>query len=425
MAFLFMAGAFAAIAAGRYFSGRWLTPFNAYLFAQGFLLGIAFLKLSPEMSDFHISTWLAVISSMLAFGIGSLLGRFEKPGHLEPNSTFEKEFETTFLHLASRIQPLLLISFSIGVYLSYQSAGQWPAFSSSPEDSRILFAWPGFAGVMFFQVIYILALCSVVLLTKENGFLWRILGVTGIAFPVLVSGLSGMRFYGILVIISILFFRDSKRPLKLSHLIISGVAIVSLLVFLFLVRLNLLNATAINFGLQHRESLKALYMPIYLYVANNYWNLDWLFLHHDTFRSLESSFGYFSFSGLIYPTHFTFALDDALETSMRFVSVLKIPNFNTTSYQGVLFVDFGWPGLLIIPLVWGYFSTVVHRRATKSECIYYRILYAILGFSIFFSFFVWIFQQPSFVIGLLFVLAMGAFAKINSTRRLNASKAKG
>jgi oligosaccharide repeat unit polymerase len=397
----------------RIFSDRgrsWLAPWNGYLFAQGFCLGVAYLKLVPTMSDFELSTWLAVWLSAISFFAGSIFafGAFRRKG-LEIRDT--READQVVLKLAKGAFPILLVCFTIGVYMSYKSANGWPMFAESPEDARKKFAWPGFIGVMFFQSIYCLALAGMAIRKIGDSKSWRLAGLVGILFPIFVGVLSGMRFYAFLVGLSWILFEDVLKPIRVGRLLGLGLVIIGVLMSVFLGRMGMLNWSSISFGLTHLEYAKTVYVPLYLYIANNFWNLDWMFHLHESTRSVTSTLGYSSFWGFLYPTYMTFPIDRAFDLEMQFQSILKIRSLNTTTYQGVLFVDFGWIGLATIPGILGFASSWSFLKAKRTGGVGDSLMHAVLGFAIFFGFFTWIPRQPSYAFGMILVLLLAGFAK--------------
>jgi hypothetical protein len=113
----------------------------------------------------------------------------------------------------------------------------------------------------------------------------------------------------------------------------------------------------------------------------------------------------------------TFPIDEAYRLGDTFASILKLKSLNTTSYQGVLFIDFGWLGLFVIPLILGYLSSLAFIRGRRGLSFYDALLHGVLGFSVLFSFFTWIPQQPSWSFGIIYLLTLGGLARHNAARK--------
>lgn len=389
---------------------NWLAPWNCYVIAQVILLGVAYLKLDPLMEDFSLETWIAVILSGASFFCGCLMavGAF---GKIRAASARNSEFDEAYLHLIRMSLLPVFIVFVIGTILSYRSAGGWPVRMIDPEEARRKFAWPGFGPVMCFQLIYVLALSGMAVWKIETRRAWRIIGAIAVAVPVGVGALSGMRFYSFLIIATLILFWDIYKPISLFKLVGAGIGIVGILVAIFLIRIGMFNSDTLRLALRYPEYAKSVCLPFYQYIANNFWNLDWLFRLHDRTHGTISTLGFQSFQGFVYPTHMTFPINDAYNLESRFTSVLKFKALNTTAYQGALFIDFGWTGLLVLPLILGYFSSLAFMKGRSTFGIFDALLYSVLGFSVVFSFFTWIPQQPSWAFGIIYLLILGLLAR--------------
>jgi len=393
-------------------AGRtWLAPWNGYLFAQVFLLGIAYLKLDPLMEDLCATTWLALILSGAAFFGGSILaaGVANRTDKLAVRSDL---YEKQFLRLLRGILPILLVVFLVGVWIAYKNAGGWPVWMADPEGARQRFAWPGFVGVMFFQSIYCLALLGMSVWKAEQYWFWKVLGGISVLGPILVGVFSGMRFYAFLVTFTLILFLDVRKVIPFGRLLWSLIAMICVLMWVFLVRLGMFRIDAFRTGFQNLGYAKNIYLPLYQYVANNFWNLDWMFRLDDSTRSMGTTLGYSSFYGFLYPTWTIFPIDAAYDLERRFNTVLKLKSLNTTTYHGVLFMDFGWIGLAIVPGLLGFVATWAFQRARAMGGTFEALLASVLGFSVFFSFFTWIPRQPSFAFGLLMILILGRLARV-------------
>ncbi len=388
----------------------WLSPWNGYLFAQFFCLGIAYLKLVPTMTDFRLNTWLAVVLSACGFFLGCGLSAKASStrGTIQASHEFQ---EQVIAKLFKGLLPVLMVFFLVGVWMALKSAGGWPIFMPDPEKARRLFAWPGFVGVMFFQTLYCLALAGMVVRKFEKAMIWRLFGLVAIVLPILAGVFSGMRFYSLLIGLSWVLFEDISKPIKLGKLL--GIVLVMLFVltWVFLVRIGLSGVQAISIGLGNLEYAENVYLPLYSYVANNFWNLDWMFYLDTKFRSIETTLGYTSFWGFLYPTYATFSIDDAFGLNDKFAMVLKTSSLNTISYQGFLYVDFGWIGLFIVPFFVGFISTWAYLRAKKTKGVFESLLHSIFGFGVFFCFFAWAPRQPSFAFGVMMVVVVAGIAK--------------
>jgi oligosaccharide repeat unit polymerase len=100
-----------------------------------------------------------------------------------------------------------------------------------------------------------------------------------------------------------------------------------------------------------------------------------------TSLELERTLGYSSFSSL------TPSVVRELIWGPKKNTFLVVETFNVTSYATPLYLDFGWPGVMMFTLLLTLVATYAFRRLLRTSSLYYLLLLAVLNHVIILSFF--------------------------------------
>ena len=158
---------------------------------------------------------------------------------------------------------------------------------------------------------------------------------------------------------------------------------------------------------------KVIELP-YIYVANNFWNLDYALnpqtsvAGHPPTYGLDHFFAQVPFiSGSLRKA---FGWDDMLNNS-----ITKLPGYNSVSYLWDIYKDFGGIGVAFVPFFWGILITWLYMRLRINLKMRYLLLYA---FAIVMVGSWWsnILYKISFIYGFL-ILAIFAITELCQTKK--------
>ena len=157
-------------------------------------------------------------------------------------------------------------------------------------------------------------------------------------------------------------------------------------------------------------------MP-YRYVANNYWNLDYV-LNPDPDRHIHSfTYGIDFFAGMLEYS----GVPGAIRTSMGWdglfnKSVEKIPGYNTTGYLWEVYKDFGLPGCFIFPFLAGLALSVLYARMNRERTLRRVMLYVLFIYFVGFWFFLAGYKQGLFWVWGILIYAISSICMTNRKR---------
>jgi oligosaccharide repeat unit polymerase len=149
----------------------------------------------------------------------------------------------------------------------------------------------------------------------------------------------------------------------------------------------------------------------YVYMANNYWNLDYALNPENYQAGHPTTYGYTTFSGVLDLVYIPGAgiLGTEIRESGGFEDMfhkqsVKSRGLNTFTYQWGLYKDFGLAGVLLIPFVVGILIGVFHRRMREQPDVFNIAVYSYLAFFVAFNWFTAMWELLNFVYGFIFVV---------------------
>lgn len=386
-------GLFALAAAILFLLGRkqvsLFSPLALYALGQVIPLGIAYLKIDDRMTDFHLATWFVWWGSLLSFLAGVALVS------LRPVSVFSAATEPILRNRKTLgVVLLAFLIYATTTLMGYAVHGSWPILSRHPENARMDFVklpFPLGLGQSFNWIL--LAMCPALAL-RSKGFL-RWLHVALLALSFLYGVLTGFRLVMLFALFSIVATRDLMvrriKPFRLAA------AFLAFLVFSS--AMLLVRSGHSSSGQRGAEKIAAGMMAegAYLYVANNFWNLDYAIT-----RQLGTNPHPHTLGGLFFEAPLSIIgpmgkVEESLDwDTWRNEKSIKYQSLNTISYQWSLVKEAGWFGVLFLPGLLGAFATLLYRKIVVHRSEWALLLYIPIGFSIFFSFFLYMYETPMY-----------------------------
>ena len=362
-------------------------PAAVYLFSQCTTLGVAWLRLSPLMSDWPATTWAIFAGSAFAFCAGCLCARFSWSARhpdeaLAPGAPSKELLGRTnagydwSLHMTLVVASFLF--FCAGVYAEYRELGTLIALS--PDISQLmtikgepkigLWGYPRSSGPM------VCMLCAVGCFRSLNPRRGLRLAFMILFLATLVLGTlaipNRLSIFAVLFTTAYLFNLASRRIRP--GIIVAGVAVVFAL---FVAMANLKGQTIAVQAL----SSKATWKIPYEYLANNWWNLDYAVNRRPDeavqppLFGLDAMHGAFEFLPGYNRIYRAYGWDGIFNEHS-----IKVSNLNTMPYQWGLYKDFGFAGCIVGPFLIGLFLGTLHALVRSRGSILQLLLYAHLLF---------------------------------------------
>ena len=353
------------------FKADYFRPQVLYFLVQMIMLGIAYLKIVPAMTDFKLNTWLVWGGGMAAFIGGACLAEMvwdAKGGARMPSSIS--------LHAAYSWQTHFLVSFLafgyffIGVIGVVSVAGNLVLLTDNPsawlagKDSPVL-KYADF----FTSGAMVVGLYAVASFKSMNPVRWvrnasRFMVVFTIALSFMTfpsRGINMLCFGFVLLLFNYMHGRFTWRSIMVVGLFV-------LVFFVFVASIKGQYGEVSADDLMDNKMAKSVMLLPYMYVANNYWNLDYAFNRPSDAFEHEWTYGIDAFYGL---THLL-QIGDGLQSSFGWdtpfnESVAKIPTLNTIPYLWDAYKDFGYLGLFFEPFFFGLLFGWLYRRMAVAK----------------------------------------------------------
>lgn len=370
--------------------GTLFTPWSLYAISQFGGMAFSLLKLHSAMTDPSATTWVVFWFSAAAFFLGCLIAS-GKECAVDPKR-FYRGIPAAWLIFG--FFSLLWLSSVLDGYLR---AGGWPAFQASADRAREAYA--DRSGIMWYtsQMGAVQGLLGLVVAHTAASRWMRCLGWLGWGAAVWVSFASGMRFGIVTLLVTLVILIDSTRkrisPLQaIGFLVVLGAGLSAMFIF----RQTHLQSFVDSIRIPWDQKIRLAILPIYTYIANCFWNLDSGLTGAAAGEHVEWGFGYWTFQGGLFFTHFHVALNNSYGFISNYFSFMKIPQLNTASWQWFVYMDFGWLGVMVYAFSWGAIATWLGRLASKH--VAYAILYAYMLFYVAMSFFTLFSMIPEMVL---------------------------
>lgn len=360
-------------------------PSTLYILVQAVMLGVAYLKLVPAMSDFKLNTWLVwgggaasfIVACFLTDLAWKMAGGPPLPAKVSIHGEYNwvRHFFLSFLAFGYFFIGVLgVISIAGNLVLLTDKPYMWLDGAHSP-----VLEYAGY----FTSGAMVVALFAVGAFKSMNPVRWvRYASRFMVVFTILLSfatfpsrGINMLCLGMVLLLIHFLHGRFTWKSLL----------VVAAFVFVFFIAVASLKG---QYGdsstdVTDNKVVKNLSLLPYMYVANNYWNLDYAFNRTSDIPEHSWTYGIDAFYGL---THIL-QIGDGLQTSFGWdtpfnESIVKSRGLNTVPYLWDAYKDFGYPGIFLVPFFFGVLFTFMYHHLAQ--------LKSPLGLLFFCTFMLWV-----------------------------------
>ncbi|MCK9181829.1 MAG: oligosaccharide repeat unit polymerase [Fibrobacteraceae bacterium] len=382
------------------------------------MLGVAYLKLNPAMTDFSLFTWMVWIGGLLSFLGGCFLmnlvwtsrngSPMDFPLKLHCEYDWNRHFLFSFVAFGY---------FLIGVFCVISIVGNLILFTDSPGSWMGKSPKVGAYAVFFCSspmVVSLFGVASFKSLNPSHRYIrWvsRFMAIFTTCLSFMTFPNRGTTFVcaGSLVVLYNYLHK------KLSFSLILIIAGIGLAAFILIAAIK--NQYGEGSVAGQIATSSVIDLP-YKYVANNYWNLDYALNKDSDEPEHPTTFGADIFYGVLYYTH----LPEALRTSFGWdtpynESVEKVNGLNTVSYLWDAYKDFGLPGVFLEPFFFGLLFTFIYRRLSVMKTPMGVLFHTMFVFWILFWSFTTGYKQPMYWAWILFFLLIPALCSKKATSR--------
>ena len=364
------------------------SPASVYIFFQCLTLSIAYLQMDKAMTPFHLKTWGVWIGALASFTSACLLYQWvdaqRKPVQKE---NMEKGFEEVRRFYNWKwhfvFACVTLVLYLVGVFSIIQNVGTLILFSGDPSywtSPKINY---GISAHLFSSAPLVVMLFGIAMFQSVNPVRWVRWVSRVIAPAICVLSIcaypSRTTLFMCVGFLAILFNYLRKRIPVLLITALLGLGI-SAFVFVASARSQYAGSNSVK----SMTMDMAMTMP-YRYVANNYWNLDYVLNPRNDQHIHSFTYGVDFFAGMLEYS----GVPGAIRTSMGWdglfnKSVEKIPGYNTTGYLWEVYKDFGLPGCFWFPFLAGLAMSVLYarmnRERTPRQVMFYVFFIYFVGF---------------------------------------------
>jgi len=370
----------------------WFTPLSVFLGINSLSLVFFHLRLLP-MVDVSVHAHVLVLASFAMFFVGVLMAVGGRPidgtkpdtAGLDVRSLDQFFYLTFVLATIGWVAASLLLVFQFGIGVLLRNI--WMLQSE-------------------FQMQYIGYLNLIGILVLPTYFIKRGVGRAGKLDLVLViislMGLllAGIKGYVVYSVFAAVFVWSTVRPdrFRVFHL---GSGMLILLGFFVLYSAKIDVFTSSYFaGSGLTRNLSFLFRPYYYFVGS------WPAMEN----IVNGSLGDLPRLGMVTLQPFWKLLAalgqvEILEPFNRFVAVGNT-TFNVYSFVGEVYWDLKWPGVVVLSWILGFGSTRLYGRALRVPFWGHTLVYAVIGYGIFLSFFAYIYTFNVFFI-LVYIFVVG------------------
>lgn len=399
-----------------YLKKDFFRPTNIYVFVQCLALGISFLKLDSVMSDFKSLTWMVWGGGMFAFIMGSFVfylvaprnGLISSERELWANNYIREHYNWR-LHFAFSL--FLLLLFLIGVAGIVAKVGTLIIFS---DNAKKYLGFDSNLGIFDeFRVLSSLGLLMFVIsafhkanpFKKIRYFSYAMLGFIPIlsllAFPARNILLMNCCF----ILFGWNFFKK-KIPIKVILIAMT------LAVVFFVAIASIRSQYGEGTTLQGLASKYMIMLP-YRYIANNYWNLDFILNQGSDTPEQVRSYGLDMLGYMFHYTAVTNSIRESLGWASMFSStVMKAQGYNTVMYLWEVYKEWGMAGVLMFPFILSFLMEWLYHKKSVSGNIVYSAIYILSLYEVGMLFFCNGFKFPNYWLWLYILMFTGiAFRK--------------
>jgi oligosaccharide repeat unit polymerase len=398
------------------------SPFRIYLFFHSLTFGIASLALAKAMTPFQPLTNMVYFGSGVCYLAGTLCVSAvtsamsaagpakEAPGLDKADYNWRWHFLFSFA---------LFVIFATGMLIAYRAVGDFPLLAKdklSVMRKFLSYHWTASIPINYASLTMSLFFMGTVLKTQIwkgwNVSKWMMFATIAIfALTLSRSSLIFFAFFGIV------FYNSAVKRISLVKL--GGIFVVLFAIFLTIAFFKLDDVSKKNqmFKQNSATAAKALLMIPYVYVANNFWNLDYGLNPRNYENRHTETYGFTTVSGfydMVYTGTF-WGQDFRKSTGYEDIfheKTQKVRNLNTVTYQWGLYKDFGMTGVLLFPFGFGILISLLYWKMKVAPTIMNLGLYAYLSYFVGFSWFLAFWESQIYLWGLIYFTAVLAFCRM-------------
>ena len=397
-------------------------PGNIYVFTQALTLGVAYLQLNTAMSDFRPLTWIVWIGAMVSFLLGTLTFSlvYPKDQAFKDSSkkwlpdTMEKKYDwykhfylTLFLFgvfllgvigMVAKVGTLIVFAKDVTKWVS--SEANYGVFSIFVMSSPLVVLFSGVASFKSINPYKLIRISCIAI-----SFVTVVLAL--LAYP---SRTSLFLSVGILFIL----FNYLKKKISVSFIVVTLFLAVALFISVAVVRSQYGGRSLEGMAIDRVVSIP------YDYVANNYWNLDFMLNpmsdreKHPFTYGIDAFHGVFEFTMLPGLIRNYYGWDNAFNKSVQ-----KIPGYNTTGYLWEVYKDWGIFGVALFPFCIAFLISFLYEKVRRTKTPLLWMLYALFLYHL-----GWWFFTAGYKSGLfwLWIYAIFIFGKLCEKRIVSKIK---
>lgn len=399
------------------------SPARFYLFCHSLALGVALLGMDKAMTPFRPLTDLVYFGSAAAFFIGCWIAGLLTPAMpAEQREPLRRGEYNWRLHM--RFAFILFVIFAVGMAVAGAGLGTFPILAKDKAEaiqgffkvawfSSVALSFGGVTMGMFFIAIFRPRTRAKVL----NLAMW--MTVLSLALFALALSRSGLMFFAFFAMV---FYNYAIRRLSIGRLGFFFVAFFSLFMVTAYLKLN-------NFQKEHQlkgvdtfKLVRLLMKFPYVYVANNFWNLDYALNPENYHERHPTTYGFTTVSGLLDMMALPggtlgVGLRESGDWDDQFhARSIKVKGLNTMGYQWGLYKDFGLAGVFLLPFLFGMGIKILYLKVLRRPTVLNSAAYAYLAFFIGLSWFLAFWESMVYLYGLFYLLGTCYLAQRSAPR---------
>lgn len=347
-----------------WFKKDFFSPLCIYCFTQCLTLAISYIQIDKAMTDFHLFTWGVWLLGMLSFAGGCIVARLyakSKGVSLQIHSPVCPSLYNWNYHLVFSF--IVFGLFMVGIYGIVQKVGNLVIFTDNPAKWMTKYVDYGYYALLFNSGPLCVLLFGVASFKKFNNVVWVrrtafvMVLVTIIlnllAYPNRTSLFFNVGFF-------MIFFNYLYK--RISAVLIAALLFLAVIVFIVV---GSFRDQYDNDSIQGKALSVIVELP-YRYVANNYWNLDYVLNSPNDREIHPHTYGIDFFNGI-----FEYAkLSPAIRRSLGWDDVfndriVKVRGFNTVNYLWDVYKDFHLLGVALLPFLCGLGLSVFYLRLCR------------------------------------------------------------
>ena len=405
-----------------------LTPFRIYLCFHSLTYGIACLALHRAMTPFLVWTQIIYYGSGAAFLAGCLVpGWVDGAGEPRQRKTAPvldtADYDWNLHFWCSVFVALLYFS---GIIMATVGVGGMPVFMKNVHDAIFKFmSYSAISGLLIGGCGLALGMLFMCAVSGRHRILginvsWFLLGAIAVVHAMTFSRSSFIFF----IFFALVYYNFAVRKLPLTKLgaalliAFAGFAGIAYVKTMDMVRKYHLQ----EMGIKSSTLTKLIVGMPYIYVANNFWNLDWGINEENWQVKHNPTYGTTTLSGVTDGIWLGNFLGAEIRESYGYEDIFhkqtqKVKGLNTVGYQWGLYKDFGAPGTIIVPFLAGIVFGLLYLRMRQAPSLPLIAAYAYLAYFNGFSWFLAFWESQVYVYPFLFLVGVAFWCRASHRSR--------